>query len=146
MTSWTPRFERDYALDVPEENLRATAAAVHSDRIRAMWASAGGVLSGEREVAGVGYTRMRPYLHGLHLKDVHVLDGPRGEFEWRPRGDGEVDYPALARRLIDHEGEVFLGCGHPLPAAQRLLRGSDADQFLQILSLIEQARSEADRS
>ena len=53
------------ALDVPEENLRATAAAVHSDRIRAMWAPADGVLSGEREVAGVGYKRMRPYLHGL---------------------------------------------------------------------------------
>ena len=41
-----------------------------------MWAPTDGVLSGEREVAGVGYTRMRPYLHGLHLKDVNVLDAP----------------------------------------------------------------------
>ena len=30
-TTWTPRFERDYALDVPDENLRATAAAVLAD-------------------------------------------------------------------------------------------------------------------
>ena len=30
-TSWTPRFERDYARDVPEGNLRATAATVLAD-------------------------------------------------------------------------------------------------------------------
>ena len=59
-----------------------------------------------------GYIRTRPYLHGLHLKDVHVFDGPRGEFEWRPPGDGEVDYPALVRR---HEGEVFLGVATHFP-------------------------------
>ena len=86
---------------------------------------------------------MRPHLHGLHLKDVHVFDGPRGEFEWCPLGKGQVDYPTLMHRLIEHEGDVFLGVAtHFLPPGGSRVEAMQIN-YARLLSLIEQAGSEA---
>ena len=120
------------------------AERLDSDRIRAMWSPADGVLSGEREVTGTGFERMRPHLHGLHLKDVHVFDGPQGAYEWRPLGEGQVDYPVLVRRLIEHERDVFLGVAtHFLPPGGSRVEAMQIN-CARLLSLIEQAGNEAD--
>ena len=111
-----------------------------SKRLRAMWAPADCLLSGEEDVAGAGYDRMAPHLHGLHLKDVVVLDGPQGEYEWRPLGEGQVDYLAIMRRLLQHDSELYLGVAthFHLPSGSRV--ETMRINLANIRSLIEQAR------
>ena len=89
-------------------NFRLLADRVGSRRIRAMWSPADSVMSNEVDVADSGFSRIEPCLHSLHLKDARVTDGPRGDTQWCALGEGEVDYPRMARRLIEHDRELYL--------------------------------------
>ena len=89
-------------------NFVRLAERVASPRLRAMWSPADSMLSAESNITDAGFRRIAPYLHSLHLKDVHVLDGPRGQYQWCALGDGEVNYPALARQLIAHDRPTYL--------------------------------------
>ena len=51
---------------------------------------------------------MRPYLHGLHLKDLRVIDGLHLDFEYCPIGEGDVDYLTVLRNLRDHQCDAVL--------------------------------------
>lgn len=89
-------------------NFRSVAERVGSRRIRAMWGPCDAMNCGESDVATAGFRNIRPYLHSLHLKDLHVIDGLQRKMEYRPLGTGDVDYPTILRQLLEH------GCDVPL--------------------------------
>ena len=89
-------------------NFRRLTEGLGSRRIRVMWGPADNRNSGEWDVATAGFHNVRPYLYGLHLKDLHVIDPRRLQFEYRPIGSGDVDYRIVLRNLRDHGCDVFL--------------------------------------
>ena len=89
-------------------NFRSLVERVGSRRLTVMWGPADCWNCGEWDVATAGFGNIRPYLHGLHLKDLHVLDGRKLKFEYRPLGDGDVDYLTILRGMRDHGCDVFL--------------------------------------
>ena len=97
-------------------NFRLLAERLNSPRIKVMWGPADNMNCGERDVATSGLMNVRPYLSSLHLKDLHVIDGLRLNFEYRPIGEGDVDYPTLLRSLRDSRSDVVLASAtHFLP-------------------------------
>ena len=89
-------------------NFRRIAEAVGSPRIKVMWGPADNMNSGEGDVATAGFRNIRPYLYGLHLKDLRVNDGVRNDFEYCPIGEGDVDFPTVLQNLRDAECDVYL--------------------------------------
>jgi sugar phosphate isomerase/epimerase len=77
-------------------------------RLKVMWGPADNLNSGEADVATAGYLNVRPYLHGLHLKDLRVLDGLRRKFEYLPLGSGQVDYRTILRQLLADNSQAVL--------------------------------------
>ncbi len=97
-------------------NLRRLAERLNSRRIKALWGPADNLNCGEWDVATAGFYNMKPYLHGLHLKDLHVLDGLHLKFEYRPIGAGDVDYQTILRNLRDYHCNAVLAVAtHFLP-------------------------------
>ncbi len=89
-------------------NFRLLADRVGSDRIKVMWGPADNLNCGELDAATAGFGNVRPYLHSLHLKDLHVTDGLKLDFEYRPLGEGDVDFSTVLRSLRDHRSDVVL--------------------------------------
>ena len=89
-------------------NFRRLAEALNSRRIKVMWGPSDNLNCGEWDVAVAEFHNIKPYLHGLHLKDLHVIDGQRCEYEYRPLGEGDVDYVTILRNLRDHRCDAFL--------------------------------------
>ena len=89
-------------------NFRRLAERLGSRRLKVQWSPADALLSAEWDQATAGFLNLKPYLHSLHMKDVQVLDGPRGDFGWRALGDGQVDYLTILRNLRDHRSDAVL--------------------------------------
>ena len=89
-------------------NFRQIAERVGSSRIKLMWGPADNFNCGELDVATAGFTNVRPYLNALHLKDLHVTDGYTLDFEYRPLGDGDIDFVTIFRSLKMHDCDVVL--------------------------------------
>lgn len=89
-------------------NLRRIAERLNSHRIKVMWGPADTMNCGEADAATVGFTNVRPYLHSLHLKDLHVKDGATLEFEYRPIGQGDVDFPTVLGNVSEHSPDAVL--------------------------------------
>ena len=89
-------------------NFRRVAEAVGSKRIKVMWGPADNTNCGESDAATAGFDNVRPYLHGLHLKDLRVIDGLHLDFEYCPIGEGDVDYLTVLRNLRDHRCDAVL--------------------------------------
>ena len=109
------RYEVDVVLSMlpwqytnTSTNFRALAERLKSRRLKAMWGPADSVNCGEPEVATIGFNNIRPYLYGMHLKDLRVIDGLRLDFQYCPIGEGDVDYPALLRNVHQHQCDVVL--------------------------------------
>ncbi len=99
-------------------NFRRVVERVGSKRLKVMWGPADNVNCGESDAATAGYRNVRPYLHGLHIKDLHVFDGLRLKFEYRPFGTGDVDYPTILRTLRRDRLDVVLSMStHFRPAS-----------------------------
>lgn len=97
-------------------NFRRLAERLNSKRLKVMWGPADNWNSGEWDVATAGFLNVRPYLHGLHIKDLRVIDGLRLQFEYCPLGEGDVDYETILRQLWEHENDRFLSVStHFLP-------------------------------
>jgi sugar phosphate isomerase/epimerase len=97
-------------------NFRRLVERLGSRRLKVMWGPADNLNSGEWDVATAGFANVRPYLHGLHLKDLHVIDGSRLKFEYRPLGEGDVDYVTILRQLRQHRCDAVLSVStHFLP-------------------------------
>ena len=90
---------------------------VGSPRIKAMWGPSDCTNCGEADVATAGFDNMRPYIYGVHLKDLRVNDGLKCDFDHCAIGEGDVDYPTVLRNLRDHHFDVYLSVStHFLPA------------------------------
>ena len=89
-------------------NFRRVMERVGSRRLRVMWGPADNFNSGEADVATAGFNNIRPYLYGLHLKDLRVIEGIKIKFEYCPISEGDVDYLRVLRNLRDHGSDVFL--------------------------------------
>jgi len=89
-------------------NFRRLAERLGSPRVKVMWGPADNLNCGEADVATAGFLNVRPYLHCLHLKDIHVVDGSRLSFEYRPLGEGDVDYRTLLGNLRDSRSDAVL--------------------------------------
>ena len=89
-------------------NFRQIAERVGSSRIKLMWGPADNFNCGEFDVATAGFNNVRPYLNSLHLKDLHVRDGFNLDFEYRPLGEGDIDYVTIFRSLKEHGCDVVL--------------------------------------
>jgi sugar phosphate isomerase/epimerase len=99
-------------------NLRRVLEAVGSPRLKVMLGPADCVNCGESDVATAGLMNARPYLYGLHLKDLRVNDGLALDFDYCPIGEGDVDYPTLLRSLLGHEQPLYLSVStHFVPAS-----------------------------
>lgn len=89
-------------------NFRRVAERVGSRRIKVMWGPADNTNCGELDVATAGFHNVRPYIYGLHLKDLRINDGLSLDFEYCPLGEGDTDYLTVLRNLRDHDCDVFL--------------------------------------
>ena len=89
-------------------NFRRVAERVGSPRLKVMWGPADCFNCGEADVSTAGYQNVRPYIHGLHIKDLHVKNGVQLDFEYRPLGTGDVDYLAILRQLHADRSDAIL--------------------------------------
>ena len=89
-------------------NFRRLVERLGSRRIKVMWGPADNVNCGEWDTATAGFQNVRPFLYGLHLKDLHVNDGLQLDFEYRPLGEGDVDYLTVLRNLRKHRSDAVL--------------------------------------
>ena len=89
-------------------NFRRLAERLGSDRIKVMWGPADNINCGERDAATAGFVNVRPYLHCLHIKDLHVNDGLNLDFQYRPIGEGDVDFPTVLGNLRHHRCDVVV--------------------------------------
>ena len=99
-------------------NLRRIFEAVGSSRLKALWCPADSRNCGEIDNATAGFANLQPYLHGVHAKDIHTIDGAQLEFDYMPIGEGDVDYPTLLQNLRDNDCDVILSVAtHFVPAS-----------------------------
>ncbi len=99
-------------------NFRRLVEKTGSRRLKVMWGPADNWNSGEADVATSGFANIRPYLHGLHLKDLHVVDGANLKFDYKPLGEGDVDYATIFRKLRENRSDVYLSVStHFRPAS-----------------------------
>ena len=121
-------------------HVRELAERLGSRRIKVMWGPADNWNCGEWDTATAGLQNVRPFLHGLHLKDLHVIDGPRLEFEYRPLGEGDVDYVTILRGLRQIRSQAVLSVStHFLPQGKTRADAMRIN-FQRLRELIEKAR------
>lgn len=89
-------------------NFRAIAERLDSDRIKVMWGPADSYNCGEWDAVTTGFKNVMPFIHSVHMKDVHVNDGLRLDFKYTPIGEGDIDYAAVLRNLRDANADVVL--------------------------------------
>jgi sugar phosphate isomerase/epimerase len=122
-------------------NFRRLAERLHSKRLKVMWGPADNWNSGEWDVATAGLLHVQPYLRGLHIKDLRVLDGLRLQFEYCPLGEGDVDYATILHRLYNHSGDLFLSVStHFLPPSGSRLEAMQTNlaNLRALLAQVEQ--------
>lgn len=89
-------------------NFCRVAERVGSDRIKAMWGPADNYNCGESDVSTAGFRNIRPFVFGLHVKDLRVNDGSRLDFDYLPFGEGDVDYRTVFRSIRDNGLDPFI--------------------------------------
>ena len=99
-------------------NFRALVERLDSPRLKVMWGPADNYNCGELDTATMGFRNLRPYLHGLHVKDLHVIDGLRCKFEYKPFGTGDIDYMTVLRQVRESGNAPVLSLStHFVPAS-----------------------------
>ena len=124
-------------------NFRRLVEAVGSRRLKVMWGPADNFNSGEWDVATSGFNNIRPHLHGLHLKDLHVSDGLRLKFEYRPLGTGDVDYPEVLRNLRAHRSDAVLSLSTHFTPPGGTKEDAMRTNYANLQRLIRQVEDEA---
>ena len=123
-------------------NFRRLAERLGSDRVKVMWGTADNINCGERDAAAAGFVNVRPYLHSLHIKDLHVNDGLNLDFQYLPIGEGDVDFPTVLRNLSDHESDVVLSVStHFRPPSDSEVEAMRIN-YANLNALIEQVQAE----
>ena len=123
-------------------NFRRIAERIGSPRIRVMWGPADTMNCGESDAAYAGFTNVRPYLHSLHIKDLHVNDGLSLDFDYKPVGEGDVDFPGVLRNLRDNRVDAVLSLAtHFRPASDSSVEAMRIN-YGNIRALIAQVEGE----
>lgn len=96
-------------------NFRILAEHLYSKRVKFMWGPADNLTIGEFDSATTGFQHIRPYLHSLHLKDLHIrpidtdrINRQNKKIDYRPLGEGDVDYPTILRSIRDANSAAVL--------------------------------------
>ena len=89
-------------------NFRRIVEAVGSKRLKVMWGPSDNYNSGETDVGTAGFNNIRPYIHGLHLKDLRVNDGLKLDFDYCAIGEGHTPYLTILRNLRNYGSDVYL--------------------------------------
>ena len=115
------------------ENFRLLAERIGSRRLKFMWHPSDNLTCGEWDSATAGFRNIRPYLHSLHVKDLHVrpTDGihrQNKDTDYRPIGEGDVDYPTILRSDARHAVRRCAGRLRALRPGGRHPRGRHAHQ------------------
>ena len=106
-----------------------------------MWGPADNINCGEWDTAVAGFQNVRPYLHGVHVKDLHVNDGLRLDFEYRPFGEGDVDYLTVLRNLRRHRSDAVLSMStHFRPPSGSLVEAMQIN-FANLQKMIRQVEA-----
>jgi sugar phosphate isomerase/epimerase len=122
-------------------NFRSLVERLGSRRIKVMWGPADNINCGEWDTAVAGFQNVRPYLHGVHIKDLHVNDGLRLDFEYRPFGEGDVDYLTVLRNLRQHRSDAVLSMStHFLPPSGSRVEAMQIN-FANLQKMIQQVET-----
>ena len=122
-------------------NFRRLAERLGSPRIKVMWGPGDNINCGEADAATAGFNNVRPHLHGLHVKDLHVIDGQQLKFEYRPIGTGDVDYMTILRQLRDHQSEAVLAIATHFRPASGSREGAMRTNYASIKDLIRRVEA-----
>ena len=125
-------------------NFRRLAERLGSKRIKVMWGPGDNLNCGEADVATAGFQNVRPYLHGLHMKDVHVIDGERLEFEYRPIGSGDVDLRTVLRQLRTHRADAVLAVATHFRPPSGSQEEAMRTNYARLKQLIDEVESEVE--
>ena len=112
-------------------NFRRIVEAVGSRRFKALWCPADNYNCGEVDNATAGFENLRPYLHGVHAKDLRTINGSTLEFEYTPIGEGPRRLPNDPAQSARQPLRCRPVNRHPLPASKRLAARSHADELRQ---------------
>ena len=90
-------------------NTAAILAAVDHASVRAIWDPANDFVSGG-EGFRAGYDAVKPWMVHVHAKDATVVDPATGLTAWTAIGQGDLDWPAQIRALLDdgYSGRISL--------------------------------------
>ena len=90
-------------------NTAAILAAVDHASVRAIWDPANDFVSGG-ESFRAGYEAVKPWMVHVHAKDATVVDPATGLTAWTAIGQGDLDWPAQIRALLDdgYSGRISL--------------------------------------
>ena len=124
-------------------NFRRVVEAVGSERIKVMWGPADNTNCGESDTATTGFDNVRPYLHGLHLKDLRVIDGLHLNFEYCPIGEGDVDYLTVLRNLRAHHSDAVLSVATHFKPASGSAEEAMRINYANLKALIHKVEAEA---
>lgn len=89
-------------------NFRRVAERIGSDRIKAMWGPADNYNCGESDVSTSGFVNIKPFVFGIHVKDLRVNDGFKLDFDYVPFGQGHIDYRTVFRSIRDRGLDPFV--------------------------------------
>lgn len=126
------------------EHMRQVIEAVGSSRLKVMWGPADNINCGEADTVTRGFYNIRPYLYGLHIKDLRVINGLTCDFEYCPIGEGDVDFLTVLRNLRDYRCDAVISIAtHFTPPGGT---GEDAMRinFNNMTTLIKQVEQDAD--
>ena len=145
------RYEVDLALGMmpwnftnTTGNFRRIAEAVGSKRLKVMWGPADNMNCGETDAVTAGFANVRPYLHGMHIKDLRVNDGIRLDFDYCPIGEGDVDFLTVLRNLRDHQCDVVLSVATHFTSASGSAEEAMRINYANLKMFIAQVEAEVD--
>ena len=123
-------------------NFRRLVERLDSRRIKVMWGPADNLNCGESDTATAGFRNIRPFLHGLHIKDLHVNDGQRLDFEYRSFGSGDVDYETVLRNVRDFRCDAVLSMSTHFRPASGSMEEAMRINFTNLRRLIQKIEKE----
>ena len=90
-------------------NTAAILAAVDHPSVRTIWDPANDFVSGGDDFRA-GYEAVKPWMAHVHAKDATVVDASTGLTAWTAIGQGDLDWPAQIRALLDdgYDGRISL--------------------------------------
>ena len=119
-------------------NTAAILAAVDHPSVRAIWDPANDFVSGGDDFRA-GYEAVKPWMVHVHAKDATEVDAATGLTAWTAIGQGDLDWPAQMRALMDdgYSGHISLET-HWHPEGRSRVQNSH-DSFMGLRQAVQAA-------